>query len=66
MANLLYASNGLKITWRRGTTKSTNGDLVDCLHLILSDKDTDAVYAKAVLNANQLASFCLENNKEKL
>lgn len=64
MANLLHASNGLNLTWRRGTAKAYNGDTVDCLHLTLSDSN-GTIQAKAILNANQIARFCLENNKEK-
>lgn len=62
MANLLYASSGLKLTWRKGNTTSKNGDKVDCLHLTLINKNDDII-AKATLNANQLAKFCIENNK---
>ena len=56
MANLLRASNGLNLTWRRGTAKANNGDTVDCLHLTLSDSN-GTIQAKATLNANQIASF---------
>ena len=63
MANLLHASNGLKLTWKRGNTKSPkNGDDIDCLHLILKNRNGDII-AKATLNANQIAAFCLNNNK---
>ena len=63
MANLLNASNGLKLSWRKGNTISQkNGDKIDCLHLTLKNKNDDII-AKAMLNANQLAKFGIENNK---
>lgn len=62
MANLLHASDRYAITWRQGTTKADNGDTVGCLHLTLKDEN-DKEVAKACLNANQLAAFCLNNNK---
>lgn len=62
MANFLQGSNGFKLTWRKGSTISKNGDNVDCLHLILKDENSN-VLAKATLNANQIISFCLNNNK---
>ena len=63
MANLLHGSNGLKLTWRRGNTKSPkNGDDIDCLHLILKNKSGDII-ATATLKAHQIAKFCIENNK---
>ena len=51
MANLLRASNGLNLTWRRGKAKANNGDTVDCLHLTLSDSN-GTIQAKATLNAS--------------
>ena len=62
MANLLQASNKCTITWRQGTTTSVTKDTVGCLHLTLKDEN-DKEVAKACLNANQLAAFCLNNNK---
>lgn len=62
MANLLLASDYHKITWRQGTTKADNGDTVGCLHLTLKDENNKDV-AKACLTANQLAAYCLNNNK---
>ena len=62
MANVLFASNNHKITWRQGTIQADNGDTVGCLHLTLKDENNKDV-AKACLTANQLAAFCLHNNK---
>lgn len=64
MANLLNASNNHKVKWSQGTTIADNGDIIGCLHLILRDKN-DKDVAKACLTANQLAAFCLNNNKLK-
>lgn len=62
MANLLFASDYHKITWRQGTTQADNGDTVGYLHLTLKDENNKDV-AKACLTANQLAAYCLNNNK---
>lgn len=62
MANLLHANDNHKITWRQGTAQADNGDTVGCLHLTLKDENNKDV-AKACLTANQLAAFCLNNNK---
>ena len=62
MATLLFASDYHKITWRQGTTQADNRDTVGCLHLTLKDENNKDV-AKACLTANQLAAYCLNNNK---
>ena len=62
MANRLFASDNHKITWRQGTTKANSGDTIGCLHLTLKDENNKDV-AKACLTANQLAAYCLNNNK---
>ena len=62
MANRLFASDNHKITWRQGTTKADSGDTIGCLHLTLKDENNKDV-AKACLTANQLAAYCLNNNK---
>lgn len=62
MANRLFASGYHKIIWRQGTIKADNGYTVGCLHLTLKDENNKDV-AKACLTANQLAAYCLNNNK---
>lgn len=62
MANLLRASNNHKVTWRQGTTLADNGDIVGCLHITLKDENNKDI-AKACLTSNQLAAYCLNNNK---
>ena len=61
MANLLFANDNHKITWRQGSIND-HGNIVGCLHLTLKDENNKDV-AKACLTANQLAAFCLNNNK---
>ena len=62
MANLLRASNSHNVVYRQGRTVADNGDIIGCLHLILRDEN-DKDVAKACLTSNQLAAFCLNNNK---
>ena len=62
MANLLFASGYHKITWRQGVSHTDNGDPIGCLNLTLKNENNKEV-AKACLTANQLAAYCLHNNK---
>lgn len=62
MPNTMNASNKCSVTWRKGEVKTDNGEWIGCLHLTLYNEYNNVV-AKASLSANQIAAFCLNNNK---
>ena len=64
MANCLDANDNHKITWKQGSINN-HGNIIGCLHLTLKDENHKDV-AKACLTANQMAAYCLENNKLKI
>lgn len=61
MANRMECSNGYWLSWVKRSL-SKNGNHIDVQHYILHDKEGN-VFAKATLTADQIAAFCLNNNK---